>query len=169
MQCTLKRAGVANHRVPRQQRGVAAIEFMLIMAVLLPAFYVGVAFAVTLLAQQMVTQATAEGARAALRGCSLADRENLATQAVRNGLSWPAVPVGQPQFVQDTQYPCPADGTTSASTPAQCILHVTLSVKQQLVANWPGLGDLIPQTLNASAAVTLNTSDLGAGSTCVSG
>ncbi|MDE2607953.1 MAG: pilus assembly protein, partial [Burkholderiales bacterium] len=80
MQCTLKRARVANHRVPRRQRGAAAIEFMLIMAVLLPAFYVGVAFAVTLLAQQMVTQATAEGARAALRGCSLADRENQATQ-----------------------------------------------------------------------------------------
>lgn len=140
------------------QRGAAAIEFMMIMMIMLPAFYVAVALAVTLLAQQVLTQAAAEGARAALRSGSLNQRQAYAMQAAKNSVKWPSLSSNAVLFAADPTYPCPA---TSTTTPSQCILHVEVTLSQPLVANWPGLGNLIPQQLIGEAAVTLDTSTLG--------
>ncbi|VVD61225.1 TadE family protein [Pandoraea pneumonica] len=140
-------------------RGVAALEFMLILIILLPAFYVAVGFSINILARQMLTQAASEGGRAMLRAGTLSQRQSFATQAVGNTLAWPASSAVTTSFVPDTTYPCPASGATSSAS--QCIVHVNLSLNQPMTINWPGLGSLVPSTINGTAAVTLDTSTLG--------
>ncbi|VVE11637.1 TadE family protein [Pandoraea iniqua] len=144
---------------PARSRGVAALEFMLILMILLPAFYVAVAFSITILARQMLTQAAAEGGRAMLRAGTLAQRQSFATQAIGNTLAWPASSAVSTTFVPDTTYPCPASGASSSAS--QCIVHVNLSLNQTMTVNWPGLGSLVPSTINGTTAVTLDTSTLG--------
>lgn len=148
-------AGVRRARA----RGVAALEFMLILIILLPAFYVAVGFSITILARQMLTQAASEGGRAMLRAGTLAQRQSFASQAVANTLAWPASSVVSTSFAPDTTYPCPASGATSGAS--QCIVHVNLSLTQPMTVNWPGLGSLVPSTITGTAAVTLDTSTLG--------
>ncbi|GAB3626988.1 TadE family protein [Pandoraea terrae] len=145
---------------PRRMRGVAAIEFMIVMILLLPAFYAAIAFSLSLVARQMLSQAAAEGARAALRSGTLAQRQGYATTVINQTLTWPALAQANGiVFSADPTYPCP----TATPTIPQCILHVTLTSNQGLVASWPGLGTIVPQTLTGTAAVTLDTSTLTAG------
>lgn len=149
----------ANWAAPRAvMRGVAALEFMLILMVLLPAFYVGVSYAITILARQMLTQAAAEGGRAMLRAGTLAQRQTYATSAISLVMTWPAPSAVTTTFTNDTTYPCPAAG--AATTLAQCIMHITLTVNQPMTANWPGLSNVVPSSITGSTAVTLDTSTL---------
>ncbi|WP_150574502.1 TadE/TadG family type IV pilus assembly protein [Pandoraea aquatica] len=139
-------------------RGVAALEFMLILMILLPAFYVAVAFSINILARQMLTQAASEAGRAMLRAGTMAQRQGYATTAINTTLTWPSASAVSATFPVDATYPCPASGTGTVS---QCIVHVTLTLTQPMTVNWPGLGALVPQTVIGTAAVTLDTSTLG--------
>ncbi|VVE43478.1 MULTISPECIES: TadE/TadG family type IV pilus assembly protein [Pandoraea] len=140
-------------------RGVAALEFMLILMILLPAFYVAVAFSITILARQMLTQAASEAGRAMLREGTMSQRETYATQAITNTLTWPSVSAVSTSFTPDSTYPCPTSGASAGSS--QCIVHVTLTLTQPMTVNWPGLGQLVPQYVVGTAAITLDTSTLG--------
>lgn len=143
--------------LPRLQcarsRGVAALEFMLILMILLPAFYVAVAFSINILARQMLTQAASEAGRAMLRAGNMQQRYGYATQAINTTLTWPASSAVSTSFTQDAVAPCPAS--------AACIVHVTLTLTQPMTVNWPGLGALVPANVIGTAAVTLDASTLG--------
>ncbi|VVE87269.1 TadE/TadG family type IV pilus assembly protein [Pandoraea bronchicola] len=139
-------------------RGVAALEFMLILMILLPAFYVAVAFSINILARQMLTQAASEAGRAMLRAGTMSQRQGYATQAINTTLTWPSASAVSASFPADATYPCPASAT---STSSQCIVHVTLTLTQPMIVNWPGLGALVPQNIVGTAAITLDTSTLG--------
>ncbi|WP_064674828.1 TadE/TadG family type IV pilus assembly protein [Pandoraea faecigallinarum] len=139
-------------------RGVAALEFMLILMILLPAFYVAVAFSLNILARQMLTQAASEAGRAMLRAGTMTQRQGFATTAINTTLTWPSASAVTATFPVDATYPCPASGVGAAS---QCIAHVTLTLNQPMTVNWPGLGALVPATVVGTAAVTLDTSTLG--------
>ncbi|SUA93158.1 TadE/TadG family type IV pilus assembly protein [Pandoraea pulmonicola] len=140
-------------------RGVAALEFMLILMILLPAFYVAVAFSITILARQMLTQAASEAGRAMLRAGTMAQRQGYATQAITNTLTWPSASAVNTSFTPDATFPCPASGASAGSS--QCIVHVTLTLTQPMTVNWPGLGQLVPQNVVGTAAITLDASTLG--------
>ncbi|WP_374622183.1 TadE/TadG family type IV pilus assembly protein [Pandoraea sp.] len=141
-----------------RSRGVAALEFMLILMILLPAFYVAVAFSITILARQMLTQAASEAGRAMLRAGTMSQRQGYATQAIDTTLTWPSASAVSTSFTPDATYPCPASGVGASS---QCIVHVTLTLTQPMTVNWPGLGALVPQNVVGTAAITLDTSTLG--------
>ncbi|AHN77294.2 MULTISPECIES: TadE/TadG family type IV pilus assembly protein [Pandoraea] len=145
-------------RLSARSRGVAALEFMLILMVLLPAFYVAVAFSINILARQMLTQAASEAGRAMLRAGTMAQRQSYATSAIANTLTWPSPSVVSTSFPADATYPCPASGSATSS---QCIVHVTLTLTQPMTVNWPGLGALVPASVVGAAAVTLDTSTIG--------
>ncbi|QHE92867.1 TadE/TadG family type IV pilus assembly protein [Pandoraea fibrosis] len=139
-------------------RGVAALEFMLILMILLPAFYVAVAFSINILARQMLTQAASEAGRAMLRAGTMSQRQAYATQAINNTLTWPSASAVTTSFASDASAPCPASATSASS---QCIARVTLTLAQPMVVSWPGLSNLVPQNIVGTAAVTLDTSTLG--------
>ncbi|MDR3396035.1 MAG: pilus assembly protein [Pandoraea sp.] len=141
-----------------RSRGVAALEFALILMILLPAFYVAVAFSINILARQMLTQAASEAGRAMLRAGTMAQRQSYATQAINTTLTWPSASSVSASFPADVTYPCPASAT---STSSQCIVHVTLTLTQPMTVNWPGLGALVPQNITGTAAITLDTSTIG--------
>lgn len=139
----------------RHQRGVAAIEFLLIMMFMLPAFYVATALAISFVAQQSVTQAAAEGARAALRAGSLSDRQGFAKAAAANSTQWPSITLDDVTATVETN----GDGTSSCGS--ECtLLRVSVSVPQTMVAIWPGLGNLIPTQWTSSSVATLDNSTL---------
>lgn len=139
-------------------RGVAALEFMLILMILLPAFYVAVSFSINILARQMLTQAASEAGRAMLRAGTMSQREAYATQAINSTLTWPSASVVTASFASDASAPCPASATNSSS---QCIVRVTLTLTQPMTVSWPGLTNLVPQNIVGTAAITLDTSTLG--------
>lgn len=142
----------------RHQRGVAAIEFLLIMLVMLPAFYVATALAIGFVAQQSVTQAAAEGARAALRAGSLGDRETYAKTAAINSTQWPTI------SDNDVSISAEAGDSSTCGIQSDCtLLHVTVTVSD-LIASLPGWGNLIPTQWTSSSVATLDNSTLTADS-----
>ncbi|MCW3479239.1 pilus assembly protein [Neisseriaceae bacterium JH1-16] len=147
------------------QRGTSAIEFALIFPVLFAIFYGIVSYGLILAAQQSLTLAAEEGARAALRyqpavsqGAALTARAAAACQTAQSIINW--LPNG---YV--------AGGCTSVVSPCafdatlQCI-QVALNynyAKNPLVPPLPFFGVILPANLLGVATVQLNPATILSG------
>lgn len=136
----------------RRQRGVAAVEFALVFPVVFLMVYGMITFALILLAQQTLTLAVGEGARAALRYS--ANPVTAACAAVNSSTSW----------LGSNLVNCSAT-STSAPTVVTCPYQSSASCLQvtaiypyaskPLVPTLPFLNLVLPNQIVASTIVQL--------------
>ncbi|MCP1117557.1 pilus assembly protein [Robbsia andropogonis] len=130
-----------------QQRGVAAVEFALVFPVVFLLVYGLITWALILLAQQTLTLAVGEGARAALRYST--SPITAACAAVNNATTW----LGSTACVTSTP-----SATACPYLSTQSCLKVTASynyASKPLVPTLPFLNLVLPTTLTASTTVQL--------------
>lgn len=146
------------HVAPFRQRGAAAIEFALIFPVFFAIFYAIVSYGLILAAQQSLTLAAEEGARAALKyqpatsqGGALGARATAACQTAQSIINW--LPNGYVAGgCSSSVAPCSYDGAL------QCI-KVTLSynyAQNPLIPPLPFFGVILPNNLVGVATIQLN-------------
>ncbi|WGS51395.1 pilus assembly protein [Paraburkholderia sp. D15] len=140
----------------RTQRGSAAVEFAIVFPVLFMIMYGIVSFGLVMVAQQNLTLAAEEGARAALNWQSSTSLQNALYVRGQNACTTAnqmAATLVQPYMTcTQTSAPC-GNGNTM-----QCI-SVTLTydyLNHPIVPNIPLLGVTIPNTLYSMATVQLN-------------
>ncbi|NML32264.1 TadE/TadG family type IV pilus assembly protein [Paraburkholderia antibiotica] len=149
----------ANPARARAQRGIAAMEFALVFPLFFLILYAIVTYSLILVAQQNLTLAASEGARAALNwqsNSSMSDALSKRATAACNAANLVAV-----TLVQSMQ----CTTTTTACGPGnamQCI-NVSLSFNYRahpLVPTLPLLGLTVPNTLSGNATVQLNPENI---------
>lgn len=141
-------------------RGAAAVETALCLCfVVLPLVFGTISYAYMLSFRQTVTQATAEGARAAAvapTGTIAADRSTVAIKAASAALSSGAGGLTcTSQYVTCTAVPVSNCGDGSAH---DCY-KVTISYPYRdhsLLPTMPGLGFMLPSTISYSSVVEVN-------------
>ncbi|RKF48408.1 TadE/TadG family type IV pilus assembly protein [Paraburkholderia fungorum] len=137
------------------QRGATAVEFALVFPLFFSIFYVIVTFSMIFVAQQSLTLATAEGARAALNyqsASTVPGALGLRATAACNTATHMVAQMIQTATCQTAQATCSYDATMT------CIA-VTLTYNyaaSPLIPTLPGLGLLLPQNLSGTATVQLN-------------
>jgi Flp pilus assembly protein TadG len=141
------------------ERGTAAIEFALVFPVLFAVLYGIVTYSVIFVAQQSLTLAAEEGARAALNyqsaanaAAALAARGQNACAAASNAAGWLQANASCAAHAQACSYDASMD----------CI-EVTLSynyASHPLLPTLPLVGLALPQTLSSAATVQINPENL---------
>lgn len=137
----------------RDESGAALVEFALVFGLFVFILYGLIAFGMVLAVKQGVTNASAEGARAAVGATDAVEAQAQAKDRVRNALDWlgSKYDVDDPnQFRADTA-DCPS---TSAPT-AKCIT-VTITYDYDahpVVPPAPGLRIVTPETLVSTSVV----------------
>lgn len=143
-------------RVPRRERrnesGAALVEFALVFGLFVFILYALIAFGMMLALKQSVTNASAEGARAAVGITDEATAISTAKTAVGNRLDW----LGGKYQAGDTTATV---GFCSGSTGPKCI---TVSINypyesRPLVPPAPGLGLLTPDSFGSTAVVQITS------------
>ncbi|WP_092353407.1 TadE/TadG family type IV pilus assembly protein [Collimonas sp. OK242] len=132
------------------QRGVAAIEFALIFPVFFLMLYGIINYAMIFMAQQSLTLAAEEGARAALRYTLVdVDRGTAACATVTPLVSW---------LVHADQCQPPTPAPCAALSSARCItVKVTYPYSTYpLVPPLPGMSAALPATLGSAATVQID-------------
>jgi Flp pilus assembly protein TadG len=144
----------------RDTRGSSAVEFAIVFPVFFLVLYGIVTFSLIFVAQQTLTLAAEEGARAALRyqasATSVPQSLTLRAQAACLAAAAPANWLASAAPCSTTLAPCSYDTTL------QC-LQVSLAYNyatRPLVPNLPLLGLVLPATLTARAQVQLNPDNL---------
>ncbi len=147
-------------RKPRTgDRGAAAVEFALIVPILLVLLFGIISYGVMLSFRQSMSQAAAEGARAAAVSYQTSTAQASAYASVNEALNSFGVTctTGVLQKGATTVGTCavsaPGACTPAAATGIQCVT-VALSYNYRanpLVPSFPGVGAVIPQTLSYSA------------------
>lgn len=144
----------------RVQRGSMAVEFAIVFPLFFLVFYAIVTYSMIFVAQQSLTLAASEGARAALRyeagatstASALALRASAACTTATGLVNWLAGVA-----------PCTATyAACSFDATMQCV-NVTLKynyASQPLVPSLPLIGLPVPTSLIASAMVQLNPENL---------
>ncbi|MGX7003649.1 TadE/TadG family type IV pilus assembly protein [Caballeronia sp. KNU42] len=144
----------------RAQRGTMAVEFAMVFPVFFLVFYAIVTYSMIFVAQQSLTLAASEGARAALRyqpgatsaSAALALRASAACATATGLVNWLA-----------GSAPCTATyAGCSFDATMQCV-NVALNynyAKRPLVPALPLIGLPVPASLTASAMVQLNPENL---------
>lgn len=135
-----------NGRPARRERGAAAVEFALVVPLLLMLVFGIISYGYMLSFRQSISQAAAEGARAAAVSTSDTDRQAVAFDAIEDAL----------------QATCAADTdplTCSADSSDACCLAVTV--------NWDYAGDdtkpklmfkfALPETLRYTSTVQVSS------------
>jgi Flp pilus assembly protein TadG len=155
---------------PARQRGVAAIEFaMVFLFGVLPLLMLTLTGILVFAAQQSLALASAEGARAALRYGTIAQRQNYACIAAQNSMSWllkfsgenancgtPPAPGGAYAPVAvSAATPCPSNAAMSCITVVASFDYNTHPFMPGTTALY---GWLMTSNLSSSATVQL---DLG--------
>ena len=125
----------------RDQSGAAAVEFALVVGLFIFILYGLISFGMILATKQRITNAAAEGARAAVGQTSAAAAVTAATNRV--------LAAGLPAGAYTPTY------TTAACGSNQCI---TVTITYNLAGNpvvppAPGLGLVTPSTISSSAVV----------------
>lgn len=153
----MQRATAARHVHAAAQRGVAAIEFALVISVFLILMTGIIGMGGLLWVQQMLTSAASEGARAVLDSSLRGAVDTTAgCNVAKDAASWLASTV----TCKPTPQACP--WTMAGGAPAQCVA-VDLSYD---TSDWPLLSsmstlasrlgkDWIPETLSAHAIVQI--------------
>lgn len=131
------------HLFRRDQSGAAAVEFALVVGLFVFILYGLVAFGMVLATKQRVTNAAAEGARAAVGSANATEAVNAATARVLAA----GLPVGAYTPVYSTA-PCGTSGN-------ECI---TVKITYDLDTNpvippAPGLGLVMPPKMSSTAVV----------------
>lgn len=127
----------------RDQTGAAAVEFSLVVGLFVFILYGLITFGMILATKQRVTNAAAEGARAAVGSANATDAVNAATARV--------LAAGLPAGAYTPTYTTAACGTTGN----ECI---TVTITYNLETNpvippAPGLGLVMPKTMSSTAVV----------------
>jgi len=131
----------------RDQKGAAAVEFALVVGIFVMVLYGLIYFGMALSTKQRVTNAAAEGARAAVGAASPADAQNTAQTRVQSLLG-----AANGRY---TVLPVAAACNSAAPTGAQCIT-VTISYDWKnypVVPAAPGLRLARVNSLGSSAVV----------------
>jgi len=147
---TLQHRPTRRAALSRRQRGVAAVEFALILPVMFLLIYGMITYGLILVAQQTLTVAVGEGARAALRYST--NPTSAACQAVDSSASWLGT------NISGCATTAPAPATCPYPAASQC-LTVTATfpyAQTPLVPTLPGFNLMLPSTLKASAIVQLS-------------
>jgi Flp pilus assembly protein TadG len=148
------RAGVP----PQRQKGSAAIEFALIFPVFFLIVYGLITYGLIMVAQQTLTSAVSDGARAALRYNSTGNPATVACNAVNVSAAWIANVMGGTLMNCSTSPPTLMN--CSYNTAVQC-LKVTATYPYStypLVPTLPLISLAIPTTLSATAIIQLEPS-----------
>lgn len=151
----------------RRQRGVAAIEFAIVFLLFFILVWGILTFGFVFAAQQTLTLAAENGARAALHyqagaqdvGSATALRSAAAQQATAKSLAWLQKfnPLYYPQAAVTVQ------GGTCAYDAALTCFTVSVSypyAQHPLIPSMPALGLLVPQTLHGYAAMQMDPDNL---------
>lgn len=147
-------------RLPRHDRGAVAVEFALILPIFLLLVYGGLAFGLAMSAKGVITEAAAEGARAAIsaqltsadNGSMCAAYERTALKQTQNALISAGVN---------------ASYATITTTPSTCqsafvtgvMMTVAISYpygSHPTIPNAPGLGAVLPATIFAQYTVQVS-------------
>jgi Flp pilus assembly protein TadG len=130
----------------RDQSGAAAVEFALVVGLFVFILYGLIAFGMILATKQRITNAAAEGARAAVGQTNAADAKNAAiARILAAGLPAGSYSIG----------PGAGEPTVASCGSNQCI---TVTVTYNLAANpvvppAPGLGLVTPNSISSTAVV----------------
>lgn len=140
----------------RKQRGATAIEFALVFPLFFAVFYAIVSYSLIFVAEQSLTLATAEGARAALnyqKAGTVSDAITLRAAAACNTATNMVAQMIRSSDCQTTvQTPCTYDATMTCIA-VTLTYHYSVS---PLVPNLPVLGLVMPKNLVGQATVQLN-------------
>lgn len=164
----MKPVATRSSRAPRQrirvcraraQRGATAVEFALVFPLFFTILYAIVTFSLILVAQQNLTMAAEEGARAALNWQS---NTSMQTALVNRGnAACAAAKLVAATLVQSMQ--CTPSSTTCGPAGAMQCVNVQLTYNYRanpLVPTLPLLGFAVPATLSSSATVQLNPENI---------
>ena len=130
-------------RFRRDQSGAAAVEFALVVGLFVFILYGLIAFGMVLATKQRVTNAAAEGARAAVGSANAADAVTAATARV--------LAAGLPAGAYTPTYTTGACGTSGN----ECItVRITYNLNTHpVIPPAPGLGLVMPSTMFSEATV----------------
>lgn len=132
----------------RCQRGAVAIEFALVFVLFFMVLYGAIAYGMVFAIRHSLTQAAAEGTRAAVKDVgSVEERAALAATTAANAVSWLGALAPTPVV---TSGPCP-------TTAYQCI-QVSFTydyAANPIVPAIPALGIILPDTIQSQATVQL--------------
>lgn len=156
-----------NHRVAkpfvmppqRRQRGIAAIEFAFIFPIFFLIFYGIVTYGVIFVAQQSITMAAEEGARAALRyAANPDDREtNAKNAATGNGSAAAWLNANNRLVFEPTAQKCTYD---ASPTQSNCYtVKVSYNYRQNPLIPLllgPLMGFAVPEKLSSSATIQID-------------
>lgn len=149
----------SNVRRARAQRGATAVEFALVFPLFFTILYAIITFSLILVAQQNLTMAAEEGARAALNWQSNTSLQTALTN--RGNAACAAAKLVAATLVQSMQC-TPSSATCGPSGAMQCV-NVLLTYNYHanpLVPSLPLLGFALPDTLTSSATVQLNPENI---------
>jgi Flp pilus assembly protein TadG len=169
------------HRAPRRQRGVYALEWAIIFPVFFALLYAIVCYGLTFLVRESMQYAVEEGARAALRYPGVAalngattptwtHRSTEARNTAANALGW--LPAALRPAAGDIAFTVCRVGDTgcnqqTALNPTQicdvatpCLVLVSYQINNYqngaIAPAIPGLGLVLPATLQARASILVN-------------
>ncbi|GAB2984566.1 pilus assembly protein [Nocardioides montaniterrae] len=151
----MKRALVWGRR-GAEERGASAVEFALVVPFLLLIVFGILSFGMMLSFRQTLSQATAEGARAAAVQLVSANRSSAATSAINSALG--SMKVGDNTLACGQNYVTCTIGSPTTCGTAQCVT-VTVSYLYRdhpAIPSIPGVSLLLPQTLSYSATVRVS-------------
>jgi Flp pilus assembly protein TadG len=141
------------------QRGATAIEFALVFPLFFTILYSIVTFSLIFVAQQNLTMAAEEGARAALNWQSNTSMQSALTN--RGNAACAAATAMVATLVQSMQC-TPSSSTCGPGNTMQCV-NVLLTYNYQanpLVPTLPLMTYVLPSTLSSSATVQLNPENI---------
>lgn len=144
----------------RAERGAAAVEFALVVPLLVLLLFGIISYGVMLSFRQTLSQAATEGARAAAVTFLSEDKRDEATAAVDEALSGfglTCTPTGGLARGEDTVGQCeisdPGTCSPAAAAGVECVTVrlVYDYADHALVPSFPGVGVILPDTLTYSA------------------
>jgi len=134
----------------RRQQGVAAVEFALVFPVMFLLIYGMITYGLIMVAQQTLTVAVGEGARAALRYST--SPASAACQAVDASATWLGANISGCASAVPVATTCPYPAVSQCLTVTATYAYA----QNPLVPTLPGLNIILPTTLKASAIVQLS-------------
>lgn len=155
------------HRRRRTDNGAAAVEFALVVPLLLFLLFAIISYGYMLAFRQAVSQATAEGARAAaVTPASLDDaaRRSRAVAAINQALTSYAVSCTSTGVLRrdgedaGTCVVGPPTACSGSASGVECIeVSLTYTYKDDsLLPTFPGLGVLLPETMSYKTEVEVS-------------
>lgn len=146
----------------RSQRGIAAVEFALIFPLFFVLLYAIVTYGMIFLAQQTLTAAAAEGARAALVYQNAGSPDAALTARAKQACSRASSIVTWLAGTTCTRTVNTAPGGCTDNTAMDCI-QITLNypyAAKPLMPILPFMGVAVPQSLAAEATVQIDPENL---------